>query len=269
MSELFSINSAQYWLVEMGSLLRGFINSQRYLSSAFDKILPESFRRDGNRTFGEDVLPDFLKPDLTVVDVGGGKNPCVTLEEKKQLNISLTGIDIDRAELDLAPAGLYDRTLAGDIANLTEFPAGDLVVCRAVLEHVRDVTGAFNNLRQLVRPGGHILIFVPSRNAWYARLSLLLPEALKRRLLFTIEPGTEEHQGFPSYYDCCTPREFRKLAEHNQLVVEYCLPFYRSWYFSFFFPLYFIWRIWIVVFRLFYGEQAAETFIFVLKRQED
>jgi hypothetical protein len=39
-----------------------------------------------------------------------------------------------------------------------------------------------------------------------------------------------------------------------------------SAYFSFFFPMHVLWRIWLLLFRFFAGTQAAESFSLALKK---
>jgi hypothetical protein len=42
-----------------------------------------------------------------------------------------------------------------------------------------------------------------------------------------------------------------------------------SSYFSFFFPLYLVWRFWITIFVFLRKEQAAETFSMVLRKDKN
>lgn len=176
-------------------------------------------------------------------------------------------MDIDQDELDRAPAGVYDRTICADIGRFAGAGDADLVICQALLEHVRNVDGAFAAMASILKPGGRALIFVPSRNALYARLNLLLPQAFKKRLLHAVYPKTRQGQGFPSFYDQCTPRDFRRLARKHGLSVEQESFHYISSYFSFFVPLYVLWRLWILGYRALAGEQAAETFCMALRKQ--
>ena len=61
-------------------------------------------------------------------------------------------------------------------------------------------------------------------------------------------------------------REFRWLAaEHGLSVVEET-HYYTSGYFTFFFPLYFVWRMWVLFYHALAREQAAETFCMALRR---
>jgi 2-polyprenyl-3-methyl-5-hydroxy-6-metoxy-1,4-benzoquinol methylase len=210
------------------------------------------------------LAPSYFRPDMKVYDVGGGKQPFVSVEKKAALGLIVVGIDISQSELDRAPVGAYDESVCGDVANVQGMGDGDLVICQAVLEHVKDIEGAMKSIASLLKPGGKALIFVPSRNAVFARLNILLPENIKRKILFSIYPSTSAAQGFPSFYNKCTPDDFVEMASKNGLVAEESRYYFISSYFSFLFPIYLLQRIWILLFKAFFGHQAAETFSMVL-----
>lgn len=248
-------------------LIRKLIQANIRISHAFDRIVPERYRIDGNLFFIKRFSPSYIKDNLIIYDIGGGKNPYISIETKKKLKLRVIGFDIDRNELNRAPVGAYDNTICADITKYRGQGDADLVICQALLEHVNNVDQAFAAIASILKPGGLALTFAPSRNALYARLNLLLPETVKRKILHTIYPKTRESQGFPSYYDQCTPRDFRRLAERHKLSVEAESFHYISSYFSFFFPLYVLWRLWIFLFHRLAGEQAAETFCMALRKQ--
>lgn len=250
----------------MKNLLRKLINWNIRLSQAFDQILPEKYRIDGNRFFIEKFAPSYISHGLKIYDIGGGKQPYITVDNKKALALNITGLDIDQRELNQAPQQAYDQKICADITQFRGQSDADLVICQALLEHVKHVDQAFAAIASILKPDGLALIFVPSRNALYARLNLLLPQGLKKAILHTIYPKTRQAQGFPSYYDQCTPRDFRRLAQKNNLHVEKESFHYISSYFSFFFPCYLFWRFWILSFHAVAGEQAAETFCMALRK---
>lgn len=252
------------------TLVRAFIDANVAMSKWFDRqFLPSSFVKDGNRDFIDNLAPAYLRQGIKIYDVGGGKQPFVRVETKEKLGIYVVGVDICQEELDRAPTGAYDETLCADIASVQGKGDGDLVICQAVLEHVRDTEGAMKSISSLLKPGGKALIFVPSRNAVFARLNILLPESIKRKLLYTVYPGSRAAQGFPSFYRRCTPNDFVSMANSNGMVETDSVYYYMSSYFSFFFPVYFLWRIWIVAFKALAGRQAAETFSMVLMKQAE
>ena len=133
----------------------------------------------------------------------------------------MIGFDIDAKELERAPAGAYDATICADLTRYRGRNDGDLVICRAALERVRDTERALAGLATIVKPGGRVAIFVPWRNAVFARLNLLLPESIKRFLLFNIFPYEQVgRQGHRAYYDRCVPRQFGELARRHGFQIE-------------------------------------------------
>ncbi len=250
------------------NLLRTFVDINMRLSKWFDqRFLPELFIKDGNRDFISEMAPSYLCQGMKIYDVGGGKQPFVDVEKKQSLQLTVVGIDISQSELDRAPIGSYDETICADIAKVHGLGDGDIVICQAVLEHVQDTEGAMRAIASLLKPGGKALIFVPSRNAVFARLNIIMPEQIKQKILYNVYPHTRSTQGFPSFYHRCTPNDFIVMAKRNGLTEYESRYYFISSYFSFLFPIYVIWRIWIVVFKFFAGNQAAETFSMVFVKE--
>ncbi|MFO7952549.1 MAG: methyltransferase domain-containing protein [Bacillota bacterium] len=249
-------------------LMKLFFSSQEWLSRKFDRLFPGKFRVDGHQAYQNRVVPRYLKAGQVVYDIGGGKRPYLNHEAKKRLKAYVVGFDISEEELSRAPGGIYDKIICADISCFTGNREADLVICQSLLEHVKDVDAAISTMSGILKTGGLALVFVPSRNALYARLNRLLPQGLKNKMLSLVNPKMKDKLGFPAYYDRCTPKELKALAkEHNFLVVEEYY-YYNSLYFYFFFPFYLLWRLWILIFYLFSREQAAETFTLVLKKNE-
>lgn len=252
----------------IGWIARQFIASQVALSSAFDQLLPRSFRVDGSKDFKQRIVPSYLRPGLIVYDIGGGARPCVDLETKRRLGLKVTGVDIDEEQLAKAPRGVYDRAIVADITTYQEQNAADIVVCKSTLEHIRNTEAALAGMARLLNPGGTLLVFVPSRNALFARLNVLLPQRLKLRLLSAFMPDQADHLGFPAIYVHCTPRDFRRFAASCGLQIKELRPYYFTPYFSFVFPVYVLWRIWILAYRAMAREHAAETFALIARKPE-
>lgn len=252
------------------SIIRKLIHQQIALSKYFDEVfLSKKFLIDGNQDYLKDFLPNMLDKipvGSTVYDVGCGKNPAISIEVKKRIQAKVIGIDLSESELLQAPDGALDNSIGADICHYCGQEDGDLLLCQALLEHVPDVEAAFVSMASILRKNGVALIFVPSRNAIFARLNILLPQRIKLFLLHNIFPTTRRDQGFPSFYNRCTPRDFRILASQYGFEVEEIRTYYKSSYFSFFFPLYLVWRLWIVLFEKLDHEQAAETFCMKLRR---
>ncbi len=250
------------------NLLKTFIKTNKKLSHLFDYLLPKVITIDGNNDFKEQIAPKYLKSqNHRVYDIGGGSLPLISKKTKDNMGLSVVGFDIDSRELEQAPQGIYDELIVADISTYRGNEDADLVICQTALEHVKNNADAFIGIASILKPGGLGLIFTPSKHAMFAKLNIALPEKIKRKLLFACFPEkAEEHNGFPAHYDRCSPKEFRKLAEDNHLIVVDLKPYYTSSYFQIFFPLYIVWRLWILLFRCFYAEDAAETFTMVVQK---
>jgi len=249
----------------MSRVIKGAIRSQKILSWKFDLLLPRRFRLDGDGDFISDFVPERVARGSTVYDVGGGKQPLFSAEDRARLGLRVIGVDVDERELRRAPPGTYDATECADITEYRGHGDADVVICQALLEHVKDVESALGSIASVLKPGGRALLFVPSRNAVYARLNLLLPEKWKRVLL-RFHPRTKEQQGFRAYYDRCTPRDFRQMAGKLGLEVEESRLYYVSGYFNMFAPLYVLWRLWVLLFFALDRENSAETFSMAIRK---
>lgn len=251
-------------------LIRLLINSQMKLSNQFDRlVMPTEFQIDGYQNFARKVVPKYLRENSIIYDIGGGKRPYFTADLKAKFsNCYIIGIDIDNKELIAAPNGIYDKTIVADITDYDGGKDGDLVISLALLEHVENVEAAIRGIASCLRTGGKACIFLPSRNAIFARINKILPEKLKKAILFSLFPDTREAQGFPAYYDRCTPLDIKRIAQSMGFEVLEERHYYISSYFSFFFPLYLLWRFYLVLFYLMSKEQASETFGLVIKKVE-
>jgi len=246
--------------------LRAFIQANRWLSGKTHGLLGSRYTTDGNADFRREIPAGYVIDGATVYDIGGGKQPFFSAEARAAHCLRVVGVDISAEELACAAPGLYDERWAVDVTELRGAGDGDLVVCQALLEHVKDVERAVAAIRTCLAPGGHVCVFVPCRNALFARLNRLLPEGLKRRILFAIYPHTARAQGFPSYYDRCTPDELDRLfrAVGLELVEERL--YYVSKYFFFFYPAYLVWQLWILVASRVAPRRLCETMSLVYLR---
>ena len=248
------------------NVFKQFVQFNIKLSNYFDDCLAEKFRIDGCNDFESSFLPSFLGHNLRVYDVGGGKTPSLSRDQKDQFNLTIVGLDISDTELGRAPDGIYDEIICADICRYVGKADADLVICRALLEHVRNTEDAFRGLETILKREGKLLIQVPSRNAVYARLNLLLPQKLKEAILDNVFPESKQIQGFPAFYNQCTKNGFRRLGLKYRMNIREERFYFSSSYFKFLFPVHLIWRIWVCVFYLIAGNNAAETFCICLEK---
>jgi len=248
-------------------MIRALINSQVFISVHFDNLFPKTLRADGHLDFSTCTVPAYLKDHMVVYDVGAGKKPYASPELKRRMNLKVIGLDIDGGELARAPEGSYDETVVADISDFRGNGDGDLLICQVVLEHVEDNDKAFKAMASILKPSGIALMLVPCRHALYAKLNIMLPEELKKKILFSIYPYFSYHSGFRSYYDKCSPEEFREMAADNGFEVLEVNKYFLSGYFRFFFPLHFLLRLWKVVRYFLNSDTATEVFSCVLRKK--
>src|SRR5579864_4455563 len=108
---------SQAWERWIASTLTRFTQSQQCLSKAFDRLLPTEYQIDGNRDFIDKWIDPYLRDGSVVYDIGGGKNPVVSLEQKQRRGLCVVGLDIDGNELAASPSGVYDKTICADITQ--------------------------------------------------------------------------------------------------------------------------------------------------------
>jgi len=96
-----------------------------------------------------------------VLDVGCGDGFLARTAFREKLE---AGIDLDKGEVDRAvKLGSYGKAL---YASATEIPFPDksfrTVVSNCVLEHIPDIDKALKEIHRVLKPGGRLLITVPS-----------------------------------------------------------------------------------------------------------
>lgn len=218
--------------------LQAFLNWNRALSDSLERAVNgKTGRRSGMSDFGATVLPSLLKPEQRILDVGSGKQPLICREQRQRFNLHVTGLDISADELRQAPEGAYDETIVMDAANGSIPGEYDLILSHTVLEHLRDTPAAILGMADALAPGGTMAHFLPCRNALFARLNLLVGTSIAQRLLKLAWPGQSAVNGFPAYYDACTPRQLGRLCQSNGLDVVETQPYFASAYVKFLFPL--------------------------------
>jgi SAM-dependent methyltransferase len=250
-------------------LLDKLLRANFAASQRLEKMLPSQLTLDGNRDFQNSFAWRYIRPGIVIYDIGGGKQPFLSAQAKSDLKARVIGLDVSAAELALAPSGSYDATIVADIQDFRGTEKADLAICQAVLEHIPRVDAALAAISTLLKPGGYAVVFVPCENAAFAILNRILPENLKRRILFSAFPEARESQGFRSYYDHCTPSALTRLAAAHGLTAVELKTYYSSGYFRAFFPAQLIWRVWTMAVAATASQKFCETFSLALRKRDD
>ena len=172
--------------------------------------LPDRYQQPWRAPFHR-RLEALLRPGLTVLDVGAGRSPTIP-PEQRPLGVTYVGLDISEAELAMAGPGAYDETWVADITqHLPELEGRfDLILSWQVLEHVRPLSVAFENLRTYSRPGGVFIGQFSGQWSYFALLNRAIPHRLTAAL---VDRFTERDAGavFPAYFDHCRDSRLRPM----------------------------------------------------------
>lgn len=147
------------------------------LTSSALKHLREHWWDDAFTAFLEETLRP--RPGKRILDVGCGTGTAeLSLARLRLSQMHLFGIDlvIDRVrQAHAATRGINVRVgyAAADACRLP-FAADsfDSTYCVAVLQHIRDLSGALGEIARVTRPGGRVLIVEPDNAAryWFSSL---------------------------------------------------------------------------------------------------
>jgi ubiquinone/menaquinone biosynthesis C-methylase UbiE len=153
-----------------------------------------------------------LSAGMTVLDVGSGRAPIVPAVNRPA-GVHYVGLDISADELEVAGPGAYDEALVSDI---TQFDAAyadrfDLVISLYMLEHVRPIDAALENMRRYLKPGGRLLAQFAGGRSLTARLNRLMPDRFARTVVSQVIPGRVPANVFPTEYDRCTASAIRSI----------------------------------------------------------
>ena len=78
---------------DASSAIRKTVRLLVRFSQAFDRrFLPAHFAVDSNQDFVHRLYRSHLFSGATVVEVGGGKNPLISVSEKKDLGLRVIGL---------------------------------------------------------------------------------------------------------------------------------------------------------------------------------
>jgi SAM-dependent methyltransferase len=172
-----------------------------------DKPLWQAFERDAARQLRD------LPPSATVLDLGGGRRCVYSRALKDAPPLRVVAVDVAPDELALNTD--VSETCVADVADELPFPHAsvDLVLSRALLEHIDGVPAAVANMARVMKPGARALHLVPCRNSLFGIAARLLPFRALLGLLHAVKPETRGQVEFEVFYDHCHPDAMRRVFD--------------------------------------------------------
>lgn len=231
--------------MSLGGAAQAFLAANRRLSLTLAHLWPGG-RQDVITHYRQAVAAAIRsRPGQVVADVGGGRS----LDYRDHVERGAAHIvAVDVSAEELAENRDVDEKRVADVTRRLPFADDevDLITSSSVLEHLPDVGGFLDEAARVLRPGGRMIHLFPSRYASFALLNRVLPERLKRRLLFTLYPNTEGLCGFPAHYDRCYYGAIVRECRRRGFAVEKVEVTYygASDYYRVFFPAFLVSWIW-------------------------
>lgn len=208
---------------------------------------PDRYQGDWWRGPFDAMVAPSLVEGAAILDAGSGREPAIAVDRRPP-GCTYAGLDISEAELRAAPPGSYDEAVVGDLVEHRPELAGrfDLVVSWQVLEHVKPVDQALENLRSYLRPGGRLVAQLSGTYSLFAMADKVMPTKAKQWALRRVQ-GREASSVFPAHYDRCWQSALdRMMAPWSEWDV---IPAYSgAGYFSFARPVlaaYIAWEEWV------------------------
>lgn len=166
-----------------------------------------------------------LPSGSTVLDLGGGRRCVYASAVRDDQHVRLVAVDVSSDELALNTD--VDETCVANVASGLPFPdaSTDLVLSRALLEHVDGVPKAARNMARVLKPGGKALHLVPGRYSLFGIATRVLPFKPLLKLLHAVKPETKGIIEFDVYYDHCYPAALRKAfldAGFTDVSIDVC-----------------------------------------------
>jgi SAM-dependent methyltransferase len=186
---------------------------------------------DGTVAFYSQIAA-VMKPDSQVLDFGAGRGEAPlqdTVDYRRNLMVftgrcaHVEGCDVDEAVLrnpflDHAEIVAPDKPLPYDDNRF------DVVVSRAVFEHLDNPTFSAGELLRVTKPGGLIAAFTPNRWGYIATAARLVPNRMHRGALSTIQPDRLPEDVFPTRYRLNTPQAIRKAFPGADVFISRTAP---------------------------------------------
>ena len=158
------------------------------IEEEFSAVLDQSLEPRGPGLLYDLVARLGLGAGAVALDVGCGEGR-QALALYQRFGFRVTGIDPVPRHIEVARAAVGPDGPVFEIGTAEDIPAGpgtaDLVWCRDVLVHVRDLPHAYAEFRRVLRPGGHVLVYQmfgsellePREAAWLWATMGVVPES--------------------------------------------------------------------------------------------
>lgn len=226
--------------------LQNFFNANREIARPLLAYLPQGPALAFIKF--KEVVQNYinLQKNQVILDIGGGRQ--CSFSANKPVTTRLICLDISQEQLDQNQDA--DVRLLADATQEIPLPDNsvDLVVSRAVMEHLDSPQAFLHHSYRVMKPGGYAIHVFPCKFAPFAMINRLLPSALGRKVLFKFQPGMQGKGGFPAYYRKCYYTGIKKIFSEAGFIIKDMQLFHsQSVYFDFFLPMFLVVALYEIV----------------------
>ena len=190
-------------------------------------------RNDQRITFFNQVNA-LIRPEMSVLDYGAGRGKWAELEEGYKLALTtlrgkcrrVVGVDVDEAVLENR---LVDESFVTNGTDPLPFEdeSFDLILSWAVFEHISNPEFAAAELTRILKPGGWICAWTPSKWSYFAICARFVPQEHHAPLVKWMGSRRRgEEDVFPTVYKMNTLRAIDRLFP--RATYENCSYYYNG-----------------------------------------
>jgi len=167
----------------------------------------------------ERAIRAHLSTESVLLEAGCGRRAEVLRTFRGEAS-RLIGVDLVEYEADPELEGL--ELLRGDIADTgLASESVDLVISRALMEHLPDPRAAFAEIHRVLVPGGRYVGLAPNLGDYGSLVAKLTPNRLHPAIVRLVE-GRAPKDTFPAWFRCNTRASIGKWCESTGLELESC-----------------------------------------------
>lgn len=166
------------------------------------------------RTYEMKVSSELSIDDI-LLDAGCGRTAPILKKFEGKCK-RLIGVDLE------APDNIDGiEYIQGNIAaiNLPDSSV-DVVISRAVLEHVKEPLSVFKEINRILKPGGKFIFLVPNLFDYVSLISMVVPNKFHKIMVSKME-GRNIDDVFPAYYKANTYSSIHKLCQQSSFNITY------------------------------------------------
>jgi SAM-dependent methyltransferase len=186
--------------------------------------LPDRYEKEWLEPFHRLAYPIASRPGARILDLGSGRAPAIPAESRSP-DCWYVGLDVSPEELARAPTGAYDKTVVADATLFQPELRGqfDLIVSWQVLEHVKPLGQALDNMHGYLRPNGRLVAMLSGKFSPFALLNRVIPHRVGAYVVER-QMGKTRDAVFPAFYDGCYYNALTRMLDgwrQHEILPEY------------------------------------------------